>query len=336
MSTRGEQSEPQDIKQKNMKKNIIIFVILSIATFTACVDEVHIDRDFHETQKLVLYCRLCPQLDTTYIMLTNTTLLYASSNSEITNLKDGVVELSADGHTWTRAAYNPTREHFFLTKEEFPIAEGHTYYIRASYSGYEDVSASCIVPMTHDVGFRFDTVSVSSDMHLGQIYNWPHRDVYAEWRDVAGEENHYALMEKVLFTHNDFGDGSGPVITSYYWDFYTVWMYRNNQDYQYVSDDGYDGAVMRFMVDDNLPIEDNSFDEDVETEDSQYFLFFLDRSCYLYEKTLNTGDFDLNFLLLEPMHTYTNIENGYGLFGAFCMVPVGNSQLKIKGLNHNH
>ena len=315
---------------------VAVFSSLFSLLLSSCVDEVHIDRDFHETQKLVLYCRLCPQLDTTYIMLTNTTLLYASSNSEMMNLKDGVVELSADGQTWTRAAaYDQTREQFYLTKEEFPIAEGHTYYIRASYPGYEDVSASCIVPMTHDVGFRFDTVSVSSDMHLGQIYNWPHRDVYAEWHDVAGEENYYVLMEKVLFSHNDFGDGSGPVVTSYYWNFYTVWMYRNNQDYRYVSDEGYDGAIMRFMVDENLPAEDY-FDEEDENEDNQYFLFFLDRSCYLYEKTLNTGDFDLNFLLLEPVHTYTNIENGYGLFGAFCMVQVGDSQLEIKGLNHNH
>ena len=310
-------------KIKNMKKNIIIFVILSIVAFTACVDEVHIDQDFHETQKLVLYCRLCPQLDTTYILLTNTTLLYASSNSEMTNLKDGVVELSTDGQTWIRAAYEPTKQHFFLTKEEFPVEEGHTYYIRASHPDFEDVSSSCTVPVAHDVGFRFDTVTVNSDMHLGQIYDWPHRDVYAEWRDVAGEENHYALMEKVLFTHNDFGDGSGPVITSYYWDFYTIWMYRNNQDYRYISDEGYDGAVMRFLVEDNLPEEvDIDWDDEEDEEINEYFFLVLDRNCYLYEQTLNDNDFDLNFLMLEPTHTYTNIEGGFGLFGAFCMKKV--------------
>ena len=302
-----------------------VFATFFSLLLSSCVDEVHIDRDFHETQKLVLYCRLCPQLDTTYIMLTNTTLLYASSNNEMMNLKDGVVELSADGQTWTRAAYDPTRQQFFLTKEEFPIMEGHTYYIQASYPGYEEVSSSCTVPVAHDVGFRFDTVSVSSDMHLGQIYNWPHKDVYAEWRDVAGEENYYALMEKVLFTHHDFGDGDDPVIISYFWDFYTVWMYRNNQDYRYVSDEGFDGAVMRFMVDENLP-EENFDEEEDEEEDvnEEYYFLFLDRNCYLYEKTLNDSDlgFDMGFLLLEPAHTFTNIKNGFGLFGAFCMVRV--------------
>ena len=299
--------------------------VTSALTFSNCVDEVHIDQDFHETQKLVLYCRLCPQLDTTYIMLTNTTLLYASSNSEMMNLKNGVVELSADGQTWKRAAYDPMRQRFFLTKEEFPIMEGHTYYIQASYPGFEDVSSSCTVPVAHDVDFRFDTVSVSSDMHLGQIYNWPHRDVYAEWRDVAGEENYYSLMKKVQFIHNDFGDDDDSIITSYYWDYYTVWMYRNNQDYRYVSDESYDGTLMRFMVEEDLPIEDFDYWEDDEEEDQseKYYFLFLDRNCYLYEKTLNDNDFDMNFLMLEPTHTYNNIENGFGLFGSFCMTQVG-------------
>ena len=291
---------------------------------SCCVDEVQIDRDFGETQKLVLYSRLCPQLDTSYILLTNTTLLYTSSHQENIQPENGVVELSADGEHWVRAAYLPERQHFFLTKQEFPIEEGGTYYIRASYPGFEEVSASCTVPYSHDVGFRFDTVSANGDVHLGEIYNWPHRDVYAEWRDVAGEENYYALMEKMLWTHQDFGDGSGPVVISYYWNYNTVWMYLNNADYQYVSDEGKDGTHMRYMVDDGLPEEGGDDWDDDEEEDSEeeYYFLFLDRNCYLYEKALKDNDLDMNFLMLEPVHIYTNIENGFGLFGAFSMVRV--------------
>ena len=129
---------------------VIIATTLSFL-FSACVDDVPIDREFDETQKLVLYSRLCPQLDTTYIYLTNTKLLYTNTNQTIQILSDGVVELSADGEHWVRATYLPEKEHFFLTKEEFPIQEGHTYYIRASYPGYEEVSSSCTVPYSHDV-----------------------------------------------------------------------------------------------------------------------------------------------------------------------------------------
>ncbi len=310
----------------NINKISRIFVVF-IATsfiflFTACVDDVSIDREFDETQKLVLYSRLCPQLDTTYILLTNTELLYTSSHQEIFNLKNGVVELSADGNHWVQASYLDEKEHFFLTKEEFPVVEGHTYYIRASYPGYEDVSSSCTVPYSHDVGFRFDTVSANGDMHLGDIYDWPHKDVYAEWRDVAGEENYYALYryrERNISIENP--DGTWSTINGS-WEYELQWMYLNNADYQYVSDEGKDGSLMRYMVDENIYHDyyDEGYDKDGEND--QYYLFFLDRNCYLYEKTNNQDGFDMGFLLLEPVHTYTNIENGFGLFGAFSMVPV--------------
>ena len=313
----------------NRIKTFRIIVVAVFSTFfslflSSCIDEVLIDRDFDESQKLVLYCRLCPQFDTTYILLTNTTLLYTTTHQENILPENGVVELSADGNHWVRANFMPDNQHFYLTKQEFPIEEGGTYFIRASYPGYEDVSSSCTVPYTHDVGFRFDTVSTNNDVHLGEIYNWPHRDVYAEWRDVAGEENYYALMEKNRFADHYYGNDGDPLFTIYYWKFYTVWMYRDNQDYRYISDEGFDGKIMRFMAFENLPEEgDNHWYED-EDEDSEteYYFLFLDRDCYLYEKTLNDNDFNMNFLMLEPEHTYTNIKNGFGLFGALSMVKV--------------
>jgi hypothetical protein len=39
--------------------------------------------------------------------------------------------------------------------------------------------------------------------------------------------------------------------------------------------------------------------------------------------TLPNDDFGmLTFLFLEPEHTYTNIKNGFGLFGAFSMLEI--------------
>jgi len=173
------------------------------------------------------------------------------------------------------------------------------------------------VPYSHDTGFRFDTVSANGDIHLGEIYNWPHKDVYAEWRDVAGEENYYALYR--------YGTWSTVNAT---WHYELQWMYVNNADYRYVSDEGKDGSLMRYMVAEDLVDDyyDDYDDYDDEEGNGQYYLFFLDRNSYLYEQTLSSNDFgfDMNFLLLEPVHTYTNIENGFGLFGAFSMREVGN------------
>ena len=78
---------------------------------------------------------------------------------------------------------------------------------------------------------------------------------------------------------------------------------------------------MRFLLDADIYEYDDWDDDDDDDEPYEYFLFFLDRGTYLYENTL-TEDNELNFLLLEPLHTYTNIENGFGLFGAFSMMRV--------------
>jgi hypothetical protein len=44
-----------------------------------------------------------------------------------------------------------------------------------------------------------------------------------------------------------------------------------------------------------------------------------DKNCYLFEKSIMDYDPDFNTFTLEPMQYYTNIKNGYGLFGAFVM-----------------
>ena len=78
--------------------------------------------------------------------------------------------------------------------------------------------------------------------------------------------------------------------------------------------------VMRYLFDVDL-YEYDDWDEKDEEEAKQYYLFFLDKSSYLYETT-QTDNSGLNFLLLEPLHAYTNVENGFGLFGAFSMMRV--------------
>ena len=299
---------------------VVIFTTTISFLFSACVDEVPIDREFDETQKLVLYSRLCPQTDTTFILLTNTELLYTSTPQETLKPADGMVELSADGIHWMRAAYLPEKERFFLTKQEFPIEEGHTYYIRASYPGYDNISSSCTVPYSHDTGFRFDTVAANGDIHLGEIYNWPHKDVYAEWRDVVGEENAYAIGHRYLLPiHVMYDDGED---TFYEWRFDLDWLTDDNTDCLYISDKGRDGQVIRILHDVDLynEYEGEGWKDD---DEGQRFLFFLDRNCYQYEMTLPNDDFGmLTFLFLEPEHTYTNIKNGFGLFGAFSMLEI--------------
>lgn len=310
------------MKINKAASRIILFYCyaLSALFFTGCIDDVNLEDQFYDTRKLVLYSRLCPQMDTTYILLSSTKLLYGGDSGDFPNISDGIVELSADGAHWIRATYDTTHSRYIITRQDFPVLEGHTYYIRASYPGFKDISASCTVPVTHDVGFRFDTVAVDQDMHWGEVYNWPHKDVYVQWQDVPNEENAYSLKMyypepiDIIFDDDDYELVYGN------WRFSSLWLHDGSSQVQYISDKGHDGTVMRFLLEEDI-YEDEDWEYGDDEMQTQYYLFFLDRDSYLYESTLN-DDGGLNFLLLEPLHTYTNIENGFGLFGAFSIIRV--------------
>lgn len=302
---------------KSIKTSILLFNLFAAVLLSSCIDPVDLGNQVNEKPQLVLYCRLCPQLDSTYIMLSHTQLLYgAGSHQEITMLRDGVVELSADGEHWIQATYYEPKDVFLLTRQEFPVEEGHTYYIRASRAGYDDVSAVCTVPYSRPVDAHFDTVVVNNDVHWGEIWDEPHKDIYVEWRDYPGEANYYALTTYSRYTHFFHDYETGESSESYYWSYFVSWLVDGNSSLQYFSDEGRDGEVFRYIEEELVDLDEESGENE---EYAQYYMMFLDKNCYQYEVTLSEEGGFFNGFLLEPMHTYSNIEHGFGLFGAFTL-----------------
>lgn len=295
---------------------ILIGWFLSLLAFTGCIEKVDLQEELGETKKLVLYCQLCPQLDTTYILLSHTRLLFgAASHEAIQIFNDGVVELSADGKNWVQASFDSTYNRYRLTRTEFPIEEGHTYHIRASHEGYKEVSATCTVPWVRDVDFRIDTVRTEHDTHWGEVFDYPHIDLYAQWRDWPGEANYYGLV-MLQRSYDYLEDG----VDHYSW-VYKVFSFTDEEGqwYQYVADEGRDGQPIRMSFAELLGEEDLV---DGPFTGKEIYLCFLDRENYLFDLSSNASNDFINFLLLEPGHTYSNITNGFGLFGAFCLMPL--------------
>lgn len=293
----------------------MLFSLFVAVLLSSCIDPVDLGNQVNEKPQLVLYCRLCPQLDSTYIMLSHTQLLYgAGSHQEITMLRDGVVELSADGEHWIQATYYEPKDVFLLTRQEFPVEEGHTYHIRASRAGYDDVSAVCTVPYSRPVDAHFDTLMVDHDTHYGEILNEPHADIYVQWRDFPGEENYYALVSHNKYTWYYDDPTTGEELLSSDWNYNIYGLEENDRSIQYFSDKDRDGQIMRFRK--GLIF---YWDDDDEEVQEQYYMMFLDKNCYQYEVTLSEEGGFFNGFLLEPMHTYSNIEHGFGLFGAFTL-----------------
>lgn len=291
--------------------SIIVFLAALWAGLLSggCEDTLNIRDLNEENPKLVLYGRLCPQLDRTCIVLSHSKLMYGQgSEGYIHIIPDGVVQLSEDGEHWVTGVFDNNCKKYVFHKQDFPIEEGKTYFVRASYPGYEDITASCTVPCSHETDCRFDTVTVEQDIHDGVVNNKPHRDIYVQWHDDPTYENYYAIAYYGLV-------GEGP---PEFW--FRQWslasLYDGENWVQTLSDEGRNGHTIRLLKDKLLPLED-----DVE-DNGTYYLLFLDKNCFLYENTWTDSQDYLNSLLLEPLHTFNNIQNGYGLFGAFSMKEV--------------
>lgn len=297
------------------KKGITWLILALFAIpFTGCVDDVNLDDQLSNSSRLVLFCRLCPQLDTTWVFLSHSQPLYGngSSTSSMDVLSDGMVELSADGDHWVQATFNTEKQRYMLARDEFPVEEGHTYFIRASHKDYKTVTAACTVPVQRPVEARLDTVEAQGDIHMGSIWNLPHKDAYLQWHDYPGEDNYYAF---VTYEPVDLYYGyseSQQWFIGYYWG-YTV-LSLNENECTYVSDDGRDGQILRYLTQSLLPPEEENTDYE-----SVYYLAFLDRNTYLFETTMGESDSYFNLFLLEPMHAHSNVENGFGIFGAMTL-----------------
>lgn len=295
------------------KLNKILLLIFSLLTIglTGCISTVDIEDQLHETQKLVLYCRIFPGMDTVKAHLSHTHLLYGSgSREDIKIIEDGVVELSTDKVNWHTAQFDTVQKLYLLPTADFPIVEGQTYYIRAFAQNFDEVSATCTVPYARNINLRWEHVLSQNDTHDGEFYNEPHYDTYLAWDDYAGEENFYAFG---TLWQEEYDDDWTEVEPSRYYTTYFSLMTLNegSKVYNCFSDEGKDGKTIRYFYDYDTDPEDD-YMEDVE------WVIFLDKHCYLYESTLNDLG-ALSTFLLEPIQTYNNIEGGFGLFGAFAL-----------------
>ncbi|MCL2246393.1 MAG: DUF4249 domain-containing protein [Lentimicrobiaceae bacterium] len=292
-----------------MNKLFLFSLILISVFFTSCISYIDEDKSFRS--KLVLHCRLVPQLDTTILHLSHTVPIFTKNPQEIGDISNGMVEISNDNKQWLRMLYSPELKYYFIPQAQFPIIEGQTYYIRASVPNYEEVTSSCKVPVFRETHLKYLLKEVEGDTHDNEEYNFLHTHHYFEWTDFPEEENYYAFFEKYLWEEliNENGDTIRP--------FYN-WTQQHDMDTQLAlfSDKGNDGKKMSLL-----------FTISYSGEWSKQWgyeisMIQMDKHCYLFESSKDSSgsmnDF-MSFFLLEPYQVYSNINNGYGLFGAFVM-----------------
>ena len=298
-----------------MKKIFFYLVLLIILGFNSCI--TYIDRELDIKPKLVLFCYLVPQLDTTIVRLTNSASLFTSNPQRPQYITHATVEISDNNINWVPLRLETEQLYYIITQADFPIIEGKTYYIRASTMDYETVYASCTVPVLRET----NTNVVLRDT---LVDTWGNRYMPGDisWTDYPNENNYYIFCDKSFyewyegeFIWNEEGLGGEWIITDtsygYSWRPLSEPNYRRSCIY---SDNGMNGKKM------SIPIEVHlgtlGYSEYIWFEITQ---LQTDINCYLFETSMMDYNSDLQFFMLEPQQLYSNIKNGYGLFGAFVM-----------------
>ena len=286
-----------------MKNTVRLVSSLVLALcLSACYETVSL-KDLGVKPKLVLYCFLSPQYDTISVYLTNSQPLFSIVKS-VSEINLATVEISNDNQNWTQIPYNKASKRYLLPQSQFPITEGKTYYIRASAANYESISASCIVPFWREINLMPEGISASSPR---DGFSWP--ILSFSWNDYRGENNYYAFISY----GRPWWDDSYSRLES---------KYMNEEDSKVViSDEGKDGEKISVST----TIWESGYSaewitsEDNQLYDSVYILAIqTDKHTFLFENSVASYD-GMGFIsifTIEPTLIYSNIKNGYGVFGA--------------------
>jgi hypothetical protein len=292
-----------------MKRLSLYFILLSGVFINSCITDVD-TKDLGMKPKLVLFSYLIPQLDTTIVSLTNSAPLFTSNHRKCEPVANAMVEISENNSQWIKLEYDTAYKRYFIPQADFPVKEGQTYYIRAAAPEFETVYASCTVPYFRETNVNLVFEKSINDTHYGEIYSWLHYHGFLEWNDYAGEENYYMFCEKYFNEHIITTNwGEWPWTPSYDTAYFFDWHFLYDMDYKpcIYTDNGRDGKKMSVFMMDYLP-------DVFETT-----LLQTDKNCYLFEKSVMDYDDTFSSFTLEPMQYYSNIKNGYGVFGAFVM-----------------
>ena len=293
-----------------MNRLFLYLLLFLIITLNSCF--TYVEKDLDINPKIVLHGFVSPQLDTTIVVLTNSVPLFTTNPLKIRFIVHATVEISEDNYHWVQLDFDKLFKVYFIPQAEFPIHEGKTYYIRASSHGFESVSSSCTVPFLRETNFNFILGEPCNIKHE-QWYNKTHRHNQIEWTDYPGEDNYYTFMINSLhawwkWEHDDEGNIYSSDTTYYY--SYGLIYNENSKPYIY-SDHGKDGKKLNEKL--SYHYDFDGMEEPVICE------LQTDKHWYMFHKSVFDYGGEMQFFMLEPIQLYSNIRNGYGVFGAFVM-----------------
>ncbi len=308
---------------KNKKYPVILFVVFFL--ISAC--EKNVDIDIEEIDPMIVLNGVLKADSTVEIYLSRTR--HILDNRDITNISDASVEISDDAGNNALLKYGSDKLYETVNMQVIP---GRSYTVTAAAPGFNDVSATCVIP--DPVPFqRFDTA--------GTVNEWGDKMMEFDlvFNDPPGENNYYRLSfdARIAVKYQDIVE----VYDTLYYDPVkdtAVMGYRvDTIEYvipqvQGVWFESEDLAIEQWDYNSNAVIfTDKLFDGKEYSFHGTFYTYFLygagdtstvfinfesiDEDYYLYLDSREKHYYAKNDPFAVPVVVHSNVENGVGILG---------------------
>lgn len=285
-----------------MKRNSIFLLLFMALIGASCQKEVKFKDDLL-APKLVVQGLL--EIDSACVIYLERTSNFMETNPdvEITSGATLTIENLTAGTSYTISSPVDSNRYEF----PFTVAPHTTYKITVTHADYPTVTATTTT--TEIVPFlSIDTVTTLTEDYEQLETTW-------KWQDPPGE-NYYMVrtvmsLEDTVFHYTNFSggmssndpiadDGSDDPLNDYNGGIYFVFP-----------DETFESQIKTFIGFSPNPF---TFPSQNSIPKVQYTLSSINRETYLYYKSAQQ-QMHSDPTFSEPVKVYTNVENGYGIFG---------------------
>lgn len=188
---------------------------------------------------------------------------------------------------------------------------GAKYKITAEVKGYKTLSASTVVPTYPDISYSKDTIGFT------EYLNMPIFNLDVKLNDPIGKD-YYWLYETRSLKGKKYGGNCREINAPFVDDFNRVLDAGSDYGFTHflqirITDEGYDGLLLEFTIPGFLGRDEYQ---------AQHFLHadeYYDK--YIKTTIINRMKETSELPFYEPVQIYSNVENGYGIFGS-CSITV--------------
>ncbi|MFN3487654.1 MAG: DUF4249 domain-containing protein [Emticicia sp.] len=303
----------KSINLQNFKLSVILLIFSQFFLFSCESLIKEIDPSFlpETDSKLVVACFISPQDTVLAAKVTETKLLIGTTGDIRDDITNASVSLS-DGSKTIQLIYNAKLGYYRALPSELPILVGKTYKITVNTPDGRQVNASTTVPNNVAIKeVKIDSTTVNDFQQGNRVTNTEY-DVKVIWQDKAGETNYYRAISEFIFLYRIVDSINKKVINV---------PVSAIVDLRTIDDKDTDGQLLslnRTYLPTNIGGNIQGQDSNLKTklDKIKVGLFQTDIHYYNYHTSLRRQR-ENNNPFAEPVLLYTNINGGFGCFGAY-------------------